>query len=601
MRITTLTLKNFRSHQETVLDFDRFTFVRGPNASGKSSIQMALEYLFTGRCEMTDAAGRGAESLIRTGAKELEVSATLEGGETICRRRTPRSHIVELNENRVPVDAAEASLEKRFCSSDVLSAVLNAGRFIEMSEAEQKRLLAQMVDAGKVDIPEDISNALRAMNEEQPRLTCVADIEAAHRRFYDLRKENSRALKALGPMEKPDVPPDLPSVQEVKKKLEDLRQQKERLVAQKAEADASWESAQTRLKQLQREIEEVSLDILDPNQEQELLQLESQRGHAEKLRLEVTDLIAEQKAVETSLMALEGLKGKCPTCGQAISEEVKTAEMEALRERLADLEGSLQGAREEFSEYAEIGMAVPRLEGHRKALVRRTRLIEEQSKLQAVQRPNDGDLESRMTILVERINKGERVLEKAQHAERAIERWETYVRENSALEKNIGLLDRLTDFFGPNGATTQQSSGRIRSFTEDLNRHLAAFGYSCSTVLEPFEFRISSSGDARLGFSLKHLSESERFRFSVAFQIALAMGTGLRFLVIDRADVLDKHRRRMLTSALLNSGLDQAIVLATSEDTLPPVVPAGVKFHDLPHCSDLADVAVLTAATRSAI
>src|SRR6266849_2255809 len=112
MRILTLTLKNFRSHEDTILDLDRLNFVRGPNGSGKSSIQMGLEYLFTGRCQITDAAGRGAEALIRAGAKELEVSATLEGGETICRRRTPRSHIVELNGNRVPVDAAEASLAK---------------------------------------------------------------------------------------------------------------------------------------------------------------------------------------------------------------------------------------------------------------------------------------------------------------------------------------------------------------------------------------------------------------------------------------------------------------------------------------------------------
>src|SRR6266852_3702292 len=167
MRIVTLTLKNFRSHQETVLELDRFNFVRGPNGCGKSSVQMALEYLFTGQCQMTDAAGRGAEALIRAGAKELEVSATLENGESVCRRRTPRSHIVELNGNRVPVDAAESYLEKRFGSADVLSAVLNAGRFIEMSEAEQRRLLVQVVDAGQVDIPEDIGNTLRAMNEEQ--------------------------------------------------------------------------------------------------------------------------------------------------------------------------------------------------------------------------------------------------------------------------------------------------------------------------------------------------------------------------------------------------------------------------------------------------
>lgn len=29
MRIKTLTLKNFRSHQETVLELDRFNFIRG--------------------------------------------------------------------------------------------------------------------------------------------------------------------------------------------------------------------------------------------------------------------------------------------------------------------------------------------------------------------------------------------------------------------------------------------------------------------------------------------------------------------------------------------------------------------------------------------
>ena len=581
MRILTLTLKNFRSHRETILDLDRFNFVRGTNGCGKSSIQMALEYLFTGRCDMTDAAGRGAEALIRAGAKELEVSATLENGESICRRRTSRSHIVELDGNRVPVDAAETALENRFGSADVLSAVLNAGRFIEMSEAEQKRLLAQVVDAGKVDISEEISDVLRALNEEQPTLASVGDVEAACRRFYDSRTEASRTLKALGQMEKPDTPSDVPSVREVMKKLEDLRQQKERLVAQKAEVDTSWESAQTRLKQLKMEIEEVSLDILDQSQEQELLQLEFQRGHAEKLRLELTDLIAEQKTVETSLAAMEGLKGKCPACGQPISEQVNAVEMNSLRERLADLEGLIQGTKEELSEYGGIDVATSRLEGHRKAACRRAMLVEEQSKLQVVQRPNAGGLESRMTILVERINKGERVLEMAQQAESARERWQAYVRQNSALEAKIGLLDKLTEFFGPNGAMMRQSNGRIGSFTEDLNRHLAAFGYSCSIVLEPFEVRVISSSDARLGLSLKHLSESERFRFSAAFQIALAIVTGLRFVVIDRADVLDKDKRKLFSGLLMSSGLDQAIVLATSDEAPPSIVSQGVKFLNL--------------------
>jgi DNA repair exonuclease SbcCD ATPase subunit len=579
--MTILTLKNFRSHLETVLELDRFNFIRGPNGCGKSSIQMALEYLFTGRCEMTDAAGRGAEALIRSGAKELQVSATLENGETISRRRTARSHIVELDGKRLSVDAAEAFLEKRFGSTDVLTAVLNAGRFLEMSEAEQKRLLAQVVDAGKVDIPDEIGDALRTIDEKLPRIASVGDVEAAYRRFYDLRTEASRTLKALGQMEKPDIQSDLPSMKEVKRKLEDLRQQKERLVAQKAEAHASGENAQARLKQVQAEIEEVSSEVLSPSQEEELIQLESQRCHAERLRQELADLIAEQKAVEISLTAVEGLRGKCPACKQPISEEVKAEEMEALHERLADLGGLIQGAKEEMSEYAGIEAATSRLQAHCRALARQRKLIEEQSKLQPGQKPNGGDIESRLTMLVERISKGERVLEKVQQIESAKDRWETHSREKSMLKARISLLDRLTEFFGPDGAMMGQAGTRMGPFTEDLNRHLTVFGYTCNLALDPFQIRLRSSMDGHFDLLLKSLSESEQFRFGVAFQIALAMVTGLRFVVIDRADMLDKEKRKMLTSLLLNSKLDQAIVLATSEEAPPLIMPQGVKFLGL--------------------
>ena len=71
----------------------------------------------------------------------------------------------------------------------------------------------------------------------------------------------------------------------------------------------------------------------------------------------------------------------------------------------------------------------------------------------------------------------------------------------------------------------------------------------------------------------RRFSESEQFRFGVAFQIALAMGTALRFVVIDRADVLDKEKRKFLTSLLVNSELHQAIVLAPSEEAPPSAKP----------------------------
>jgi DNA repair exonuclease SbcCD ATPase subunit len=573
MRIKTLTLKNFRSHKETILDFDRFNFVRGPNGSGKSSIQMALEYLFTGRCQMTDGAGRGAEALIRSGEKEFQVSATLESCETISRRRTARSQIVEIGGRRVPVDAAEAFLTKQFGPADVLSAALNADRFVGMSEGEQQRFLAQSIEAGKVDIPTEICDVLRALNERVSKLANVDDVESAHKRFYDLRTEASRTLKALDHMEKPELPADLPDVHQVRQKLEELRQQKERLIAQKLEADVCWQNAQPRSTHVQSGIEEAPFNVLGPSQGGEPLHREPHQDPAEKLRQELADLSAQQKMVETSLAAVERSGASCPTCGQPITEEARALRMESLCERRVELDGLIQGTNEELSEYAGIDVT-PSLEERRNAAGTSENFVEEY-------RPGLGDLETRITILTERINKGERVLEKAQQCESVKEKWETYVREKSTLATKIGLLDGLTEYFGPHGAMMGHASGRMGSFTEGLNRHLAAFGYACQIALEPFEVRVSSSKDNQFGLPLKHLSESEQFRFGVAFQIALAMVTGLRFVVIDRADLLDKERRKTLTGLLVNGGIDQAIVLATSEEAPLSTVAQGVKFLNL--------------------
>lgn len=596
MRVQILTLKNFRSHRNTVLELDRFNFVRGPNGCGKTSIQLALEYLLTGRCELTDAAGRGAEALIRTGEKELEVSATLESGETIYRRRTIRAQVVEINGKRVPMDAAEAFLTKQFGSLDVLSAVLNSSRFVEMSEAEQKRFLAQVLDAGKVDLPSEILEAIRAINEEPPILASVSDFQAPYKRFHDLRIEAMQALNALGQVEKPDIPADLPGVQEVKNKIEELRHQKERLVAQKAETQSKWEAAQARLKQVQAEIESLSPEILSPSQEQELRRLESQAGHADKLRQELADLTAQQKAAEAALVVAQGLKGRCPTCGHAVGEEGKAKEIRRLQERLADLKGLIQAARGELNDFAGIETARSRLEVHREALARRVALEDERSKLLRVQRPDVGGTDSRIAILAERINKGERVLEKARQFDVARERWEAYLGDKSSWEKRISILERLTAFFGPEGAMMEQARTRMASFEDELNRRLAVFGYNWNLTLEPFEIRVISSSRGGPSLSFRQLSESERFRFSIAFQLALATTTGIRFVVIDRADVFDKERRRLLTVLLSNSDVEQAILLATSEETLPSVVPPGVRFLSLEEGMRRGQVVASTAA-----
>ena len=296
MKIQTLTLKNFRSHRETVLALDRLNFIRGANGCGKSSIQMALEYLLTGRCQLTDGAGRGVEALIRTGEKELEVSATLESGDTICRRRSARSHVVEINGKRIPVDTAEAILEKRFGSADVLSAVLNADRFVEMSEAEQKRFLPHVVDAGRIEIPEQIRDALRTIGEGQPKLASIRDVEAAHKRFLGLYEEASRALQAM----------------EQRKQIQASRRQTSHLTLQKSDAETCWRNAQGPTQQGEAEIEEPLFELPSHWEGAELPEIESWSNHAKELRRQPSRSRCGARGVREIPCGHAGFEGKVP-------------------------------------------------------------------------------------------------------------------------------------------------------------------------------------------------------------------------------------------------------------------------------------------------
>ena len=557
MRIQKLVLKNFRSHEETVLELDQLNFIRGSNGSGKSSIQMALEYLFTGRCALTDAAGRWAEGLIRSGEKELEVSATLLDGETVCRRRTARSQSVEIDGRRVPIDVAEAFLSKKIGAADLLSAVLSVDRFVKQSAAEQQRLLARLLPAGHIDLPSDVRDALRALDEREPELTDVTDLEAAYKRYRDLAAEAARTLNALEPIEEPAASAELPAASEVEGKIQEFRREKELLMMQRdEEATRCWQTAQPHSPGHQTHQEEHH-DLARPLE----------------IRRELAELNVEQNGIETTLAALGNAKGDCPTCGQVVTVEAMAQRLQTLGDRRDEVEALIQGAREELNDCESSlppGDPEPS-QAH----------ADERLQFPFVAGLGASGLESRLMIVTERIGKAERVLEKIRQNQSAKEKWEAHIRERARLDSRRVLFDKLVASFGPNGAAMEATRNAIRSLMARVNQHLSVFGYTCRVSFEPYDIRVSSAKDELHELSLKQLSESEQFSFGAAFQVAIAMTTGVRFVVIDRADALDTERRPMLTGLLMNGGLDQAIVLATGSDAPPALLPRGVRFLDL--------------------
>ena len=109
-----------------------------------------------------------------------------------------------------------------------------------------------------------------------------------------------------------------------------------------------------------------------------------------------------------------------------------------------------------------------------------------------------------------------------------------------------------------------------------MNAALEAWGYRCELQMEPYGFYVWQKDGKRR--RLKTLSESERFQFAIAFQVALAMTTDIKLVVIDGADLFDEAGRGALFPLLLESGLDQAIIMATDERMEAPALEGMVVY-----------------------
>lgn len=120
-----------------------------------------------------------------------------------------------------------------------------------------------------------------------------------------------------------------------------------------ARGSSCWQDAQTRSKYVHAEIEGVSADVLRRGKEKELLDRESERTRAQKLRRELTEFVVEQRIVEKALGTVKRLKDKCPTCGQPISAGAKAREAEKQSGRLAEIEGLVHRIRVQLSKFTE--------------------------------------------------------------------------------------------------------------------------------------------------------------------------------------------------------------------------------------------------------
>jgi DNA repair exonuclease SbcCD ATPase subunit len=599
MHFQKLKLHNFRSHAETELELDRINVIRAPNGHGKTSIQLAIEYALTGMCDRTDQAGRGADSMIRLGSSELSIEL-LSTDLNLNRRRSRSggSLVASVRGKTLTGRQAQDYVGYAIAPIPVISAVLNSGRFIDMSPEEQADLLTKALATEPVPVDPAIVELVKAAGYTPVvKISSAAEIESQHKTFYDARTAANRVMREMGQLQEPVAAEDLPDLEDVNTQLRDLGKQRDGLLQGKLSehhsfqrATETYEAAENQQRQAEsRLLTDADIKVHNRNVRD--------KAKVAQLDLEIGRYQAEVHRIRALIAQLQAQPNECPTCRQPIDNSTTAKELEVARPLLTDAENGLKKSQEKRQAYGNPEHSQGLLDEHREAgaqLLRAQTIISKG-------RPKEPDLQkiqADIEKLDARILEWQRKRDEINKYEAAAAEYQRQAKIRHNQEQRVKDLERLIEYFGPQSPIRAALvGGRLEGFRNRINQSLNRFGFACEFELEPYRIGVftdpAKAATPGPGLSLNQLSESEQFRFAIAFQIALAEATRVGLVVIDRADMLSPDARFTLSELLYNSELYQAFVLTTGDVSTPASaagLPPGVQIVDLEKQGDRTQV-----------
>ncbi|MFE4523456.1 AAA family ATPase [Cytobacillus firmus] len=292
----TLTLKNFKSHQDLTVNFGEVTQITGDNAKGKSSISEAITFLLYG----TDPLGSKMDPTpITYAADETLVQVLLEIDEKpVLLGRGLKKGKAQYYINEVPSKAGEFNeLVEQLFDKELFLSLFNPNYFFSLHWEKQRAMVLQFVTAP----------ANKEVLKELPELQ--------GNRLGELLKKHS-----------------LNDIEEIHKE-------------NKKKKDKQYIAAQSRTKTLQEQLSQLT----DPKQdidslnaefgsiEKQIQELEMKRNQAfeknreyDKVRLKI-DWLQEQITTNAKIhwpkLKHEPIEKECKTCKQPLTTEaVKVVE-----------------------------------------------------------------------------------------------------------------------------------------------------------------------------------------------------------------------------------------------------------------------------------
>lgn len=617
MRFRKIQLQNFRSHVDTTLDLDRLTVIRGTNAAGKSSLEQAIEITLASRADGTTSDGKGSVNLIRAGSAKslITLAAQQDGEERIlrCALNDTKRTVVVGKPGDPQYAGGEEWMEWLGLHKEVLSCLINNRHFVNLKPDEQKDVLASIILPKTYEWPSWVMPICHDLGLKiNWAKTPFEIIDTAYDLAFKARTDVNRDFKNFKLPEGDTAGAD--QLEDLSHRLGARRQELDDAKKRKYELEGAIRSnvqlltaaqerlagANARLSREQQEIPGIESRLLSPAKLKELEKVAKNLKRAQEIDAQIAQYDAQIEVHKVSLKKLNDLSSQpaCPTCQTLLTDDVIATLANGYTEQRRHTESLRDGSIATRKGLGDPGAAELAISAHAKATTdmerAKARVKEEQTaiadaeakiaELEAAAKQQDASAIAEVDKLIVELNakveRGNGAVAAARAAKELAGRIEAAQGDRAALQKRQVALEKLVKYFGTE-VKAELLAASIGSFTQAMNEVLAQWGYICELSIEPYVFAViyRDSDNKQHPISLGNLSKSERYRFSVAFQVALAVFTGFKFVIVDEADIFDAKGRGGLFAALNSGQLDQAIVLSTDERETVPAVEGAVFYQ----------------------
>lgn len=569
MQISGITLTNWLTHRHFKADFAPMTVIAGPNGAGKSSIKDGISFAVLASLCRVDAKG-DRPKLISEGAEKGTVS--LRTGKVTVGRDVGTGKLT----TKEGLPLGEEAVK------EAMSILLDPASFARLSPDDRRTLMLKVIrtDLSAAGIKKELADrghAASMLKELRDDETIAQWETKAGRAASEMRGawraatgENYGGKKAEGW----------------------TAPQPEGAVTDEAvaEAKAALETARTELGDLQRELGALdSAAASHAGREGKLTALRAKAGTLVKAAASVNarkaDLAAAEVTRDKAQEACEEVQGRlpsssltCPHCSGALSvvdrgerilaytppkNAASVADLENARSALGRAKAAVttaadgvQRAGQELADAQAAATALVDMGAEAPATVDLTQRNEVQEALTEAQgRVHD------LAQQLETLQKG------AQEARRADQATAAATNAYKAVEAWVAIATDLA----PAGIPGQLLAKGLGDFNATLQWCASETGWRQVAIGEDISIRAN-------GRPYGLLCESEQWRADACLAVAIALHAELRFVILDRLDVLEpEHRRTAMTwlyGLVKAEELESSILLGTM--VKPPEVPDDV-------------------------